>query len=70
MKAPKQIAIHGVCSMKNCTGAPIAAMAVQISGRDRERSMVWVSQCLRHSKGHGKLDMSKVTQGVKISGSR
>jgi len=54
MKAPKQIAIHGVCSMKNCTGAPIAAMKV---------STFWVSQCLRHSKGHGKLDMSKVTQG-------
>lgn len=49
----KTIAISGVCSMVGCTGAPIAAKKV---------SDFWVSQCLLHSKGHGKLDMNKVTR--------
>jgi hypothetical protein len=51
--AREAIPISAVCSMVNCTGAPIAAMKV---------SDFWVSQCLRHSKGHGKLDMNKVTR--------
>jgi hypothetical protein len=50
------IQIFGVCSMQKCTGAPIAAMKI---------SNFWVSQCLRHSKGHGTLDMNKVTQGTR-----
>lgn len=58
LRSPRKntIGIFGVCSMQKCTGAPIAAMKV---------SDFWVSQCLRHSKGHGKLDMAKVTQGTR-----
>jgi hypothetical protein len=56
MTPKKKIEIFGVCSMRDCTGAPIAAMKI---------SDFWVSQCLRHSKGRGKLDMSKVTQGTR-----
>jgi hypothetical protein len=47
----KTFPIPAVCSMKGCSGAPIAAMKVD---------GVWVSQCLRHSKGHGKIDPEKV----------
>lgn len=61
----KSIEIFGVCSMKDCTGAPIAAMTIQYKAMDGKSLTAWVSQCLRHSKGHGKLDMNKVTLGTR-----
>jgi hypothetical protein len=47
-----RIEIFGVCSMVKCSCAPIAAMKL---------SDFWVSMCLKHSKGHGKMDLNKVT---------
>jgi hypothetical protein len=45
--------IPGVCSIVNCQGAPISAEQI---------GDTWISRCIAHFKGRGKVDWRKAVK--------